>query len=297
MRTIVTAVLLSLCALVRADRVYATVQWPGWTIETTDMIPHEEASKYPIENMIDGDPRTAWVYSKPVRYEGESLYTYKVAGSAYAILLKPDKPVQLDGIRLMNGYNKSDAIFKRNNRIVKLDIYENDYLSDHKATKIKTVTLSDRMGWHNISLPARKYRGLVLLVRGQVEGRDRDTCVSEVQLVSKGKAVDWNRPAAYLKNNGDECGCGSTWSVVSRGKVLAETRAMNWPSVSPDGRFAAGIGADDRVWVVDLHGAKVVRRWKVKKEDANDKLGWADSHTLGFLDYKTDKVIPRFKLK
>jgi len=136
-----------------------------------------------------------------------------------------------------------------------------------------------------------------LVVQGQVEGRDRDTCISEVQLLSKGRALDWNRSKAYLKNNGDECGCGSMWSVVSRGKVLAETREMSWPSVSPDGRFAAGIGADDRVWVVDLQRAKVAGRWKVKPDEAERELRWADSHTLGFIDYDTDKVVPRFRLK
>ena len=261
------------------------------------MIPHGETSKYPIENMIDGDPRTAWVYSKPVPYEGEDLYTYKVAGSAYAILLKPDKPVLLDGIRLMNGYNKSQAIFNRNNRVVKLDIYENDHLSEHKATKIKTVALSDKMGWHNISLPARKYKGLVLVIRGQVEGRDRDTCVSELQLVSKGRALNLSRTPAYLRNDGDDCGCGSTWSVVSREKVLAETREMGWPSLSPDGRYAAGIGADDRVWVVDLREAKVVGRWRVKPDEAEREIRWADSRNLGFLDYDTRRVVPRFKVR
>jgi hypothetical protein len=261
------------------------------------MIPYGEASKYPIENMIDGDPRTAWVYSKPVLNEGEGLETYEVAGSAYAILLKPDKPVHLDGIRLMNGYNKSDAIFKRNNRILKLDIYENDSLSDYKATKIKTVALSDKMGWHDISLPARKYRGLVVVVRGQVDGRDRDTCISELQLVSKGRALNLSRTLAYLRNDGDECGCGSTWSVVSHGKVLAETREMSWPRLSPDGRFAAGIGADDRVWVVDLRGGKLVRRWKVKMDEAEGVLRWADGRTFGFVDFETNKVLPRFRVK
>lgn len=270
------------------------MQWPGWTVETTEVL---GGSKYPIEHMFDGDPTTAWVYSKPIKLEEETIGPYEVAESAYAILLKPDKPVHLDGIRLMNGYNKSEAIFKRNNRIVTLEIYENDYLDDHNAKKIKSVTLSDKMGWHNISLPARKYTGLVLVVQGQVEGRDRDTCISEVQLLSKGEALDWNVPAAVIKNNGDLCGCGSTWSVVSRGKILAETREMTDPSVSPDGRFAAGIGADDRVWVVDLRGGKLVRRWKVKMDEAEGVLRWADGRTFGFVDLETDKVLPRFRVK
>jgi hypothetical protein len=46
-----------------ADRQDTSAFFPGWTIATSEVLyAGKRHTSYPIANMLDGDPRTAWVF-------------------------------------------------------------------------------------------------------------------------------------------------------------------------------------------------------------------------------------------
>jgi len=90
-------------------------------------------SSYFSKNLIDWDPRTAWV-------EGKSDYGI---GEYFEI----DLPYGGSNIGIFNGYQKNHDAWMNNSRVKKLKVY-----GDGKP--ICFVVLSDKMGVQNFDLPA-----------------------------------------------------------------------------------------------------------------------------------------------
>jgi hypothetical protein len=87
-------------------------------------------------------------------------------------------PVLLDTLQVTNGLAASDALFRANNRIKRLDISVND------GPPI-VVQLPDQMAPFNIKLPESKevVRTIRLTIREVYPGtKDQDTCVSRIRL-------------------------------------------------------------------------------------------------------------------
>lgn len=100
---------------------------------------------YKAENLIDNNPNTAWIEGKADDGIGESFLidfsSGRVITAAYYI----------DEIAFVNGYNKSKDLFLKNNRVKKLEISYQDYIS---RTEIKEIiTLKDTMEKQIIKLP------------------------------------------------------------------------------------------------------------------------------------------------
>jgi hypothetical protein len=205
-------------AMATADYSPTSIRWYGWEVSTSeDLIGDSRITHYPIANMFDGDPNTAWVFKRnppPKPDEGRESNAVHWGGK-YAIGFDfrkegtpkdPDWGMQakvIDGIDIMNGYNKSLETFRRNNRVVQVAIY--DRYADPKNL-IKTADLSDKMGWHHISLPRRAYYGLIVTFTGIRKGVDNDVAISEVRLTKDGRAVPTGLGKAYLATTGSECG-------------------------------------------------------------------------------------------
>lgn len=280
MRTSAVIVLTLAASFAFADYRPTGIRWHGWEVTTSENLFWGRTHRsYPLTNLLDGDPRTAWVYSGPRKHPpGEE------PRDRYAIEVLPSKSVTLDGLRIMNGYNKSDRTFANNRRVVKLTVFAAD--DWEKKRPLKVAHLPDRPGWHSIPLPRRKYASGIRIVLNQFAGgKEQDIALSELQLTNRGRRIAMGMPRAVLATEGSSCGCGTIWSAVTRkGEVIASSNwgELNGSSIDPRGRYAAGVqrrdGIDGRVWVVDLRKGRLVRSRPIRSK--SDLETWWKGRTL-----------------
>jgi hypothetical protein len=126
--------------------------------------------RYQPENVnkwsADVDPNSCWAEGVPGNGEGEWLE------------LNATVPVRLDTLQITNGLATSDALFRANNRIKKLD------LSVNGGAPV-AVQLPDQMDPFDIKLPESKevVRTIRLTIREVYPGtKYQDTCVSRIRL-------------------------------------------------------------------------------------------------------------------
>jgi len=200
-----TSVLLCLlCTHAWADGYYTAVQWPGWKIKTSEC---QHGEKYPLVNMFDGTPETAWVFNQKL-YEGmgEHYHKYKHGEGEYIDLQHTGDPISINGISLINGYAKSESVYQRNNRIYKLKV------SVHSEGKNweKTVDLTESRSAQKVSFPRVAIKSIRLEVVQVALGDDDDLCISEVSLLDGEYKIPWGISSTIIANDssGDECGCG-----------------------------------------------------------------------------------------
>ncbi len=269
----------------RCDGTATLISWPGWTCSSTeDLSLGRKHTSFPLTYLFDGNPATPWVFSGTGKHESSDR-------KGYAVRLTIDedriKPVMVDSIWIMNGYNKSKALFLRNNRITELKLYADGRL-------LKTVSLSDCMGWHKISIARQYVSDLVLRFTKFAKGRDNDVCVSEIALYDRGKKIDLRMPQVVEFTEGDvDCGDAQEFHVIDRSGKKLETYDIETASIwSPSGRYIAGVDYDGVFWVVNTATAKFVMRKKVvasSRSSASVKKWRGDSSVVVDIEtYKSD---------
>lgn len=123
----------------------------------------EENRLYSAYNLIDGDPKTAWVP------------TGNKSGIGEWVEFSFGEPMQINSLSLVNGYAKSEASFSGNNRI-KTAMLQFD---DGKSSK---VSLKDSSKPQIISV-RKKTRTIRLTIFEVYKGtKYDDTCLSDVEL-------------------------------------------------------------------------------------------------------------------
>jgi vacuolar-type H+-ATPase subunit B/Vma2 len=91
------------------------------------------SARYPPYNLFDRKLDTAWV-------EGAADF-----GKGEWIEVKFEEPIYLSALGIMNGYTKSEDIYKANNRIKKLKIeFETGREEKEIVTSEEVVTLEDK---------------------------------------------------------------------------------------------------------------------------------------------------------
>ncbi len=293
LRPFVLLGLLGLAAAAFADHQPTAIRWPGWTLssgeETWAGAIH---GSYPLQYLIDGDPATAWVFSGKPSLAHAGIDT-KLADRRY-LALASEEPVRIDGIRLMNGYNKSEEVFFRNDRVIELEVWNT--ATDKRLAKAK---LPDARGWHTIRFPAVRTSNIRLKFTGLAPGVERDLCISELRLTHQGQDISFQMPSAILSTSGSDCGCGTTWDVVSRRDTLIARGSGGEspdPVFSSDGRFVAGYDQTPkslRFWLVDLAAGKSVytqtlfEQTREKPKWYPSQLEWTSRRTVQFELYLT----------
>lgn len=156
-----------------------------WTITSSEVPGEEDATsrRYPhfkLPHLMDNNAATPWVF----RGRGTSQMFEPSWGKRHALSFYRDKPVEIDEIRLMNGYNKRPDLFRRNDRVVQIGIGIN-------GKKVKTAFLSDKMGWHSVGVPRQKANHVIIEMLGvrKGDGKDNDICLSELAFYNRGKRV------------------------------------------------------------------------------------------------------------
>lgn len=264
-------ILMALPAL--CDGTDTLIAWPGWVVSSTeDLYMGHIHTSFPLTYMFDGDAASTWVFSgKGKRIDGSA--------SGYAVTLARGdgaKPITLDSIWIMNGYNKSRELFLRNNRITQLKLYINSKFE-------KTVTLDDSMGWHKISIPRQPINEIKLVFTGFAKGPDNDVCVSEIALYDQGKMINMKMPKAveYTEGNGD-CGDGQVFYVIDRqGKQIKDFDRQSPCVWSPSGRYIAA-APYLKFWVIDSSTAKVIMQQTLSGDNWTwtEIDRWKDEHNV-----------------
>lgn len=167
------------------DEETTEAQVGAWTIQSSEAPGEEDATSrrfphFKLAHLMDNNAATPWVF----RGQGRKDVFSPSWGTRHALMFSREEPIVIDEIRLMNGYNKRPDLFKRNDRVVKIGIAAN-------GTKIKTAILSDKMGWHSVSIPRRKMNDIVIELVGvrKGEGKDNDICLPELAFYNRGKRI------------------------------------------------------------------------------------------------------------
>lgn len=240
------------------------VWWPQWNIQSSEELSSgTKYSSYPIPLMLDGDAKTAWVYSAKSTEFDKSIF-----GSRYGFVLTPSTPVTLDALRIMNGQNRSRARFLANHRALKIRVTQE--LTDKKKV-VTEAKLADAIGWHNIKLPRHKIKSLKIEFLDFKRGNSKnsDICISELELIDKGKKIDWRMPRAVMFYDGLE-GCTSSLLISRNGKMIDGIAsdvgyADEWNS---SGRYVVGLnGGGNYVWIADVWTGKIIRKIKFPGSD------------------------------
>lgn len=218
-------VVCALPGLLMADRMDTGWHWGSWTVETgEELFWGSKHTSYPAPYLFDDDPSTAWVFSgvlpeevdrlpgdaetrnswKEQMLDGEKNY-----GSRFWLTIDPKWPVTLDGLRIMNGYNKSAEVFQKNRRIVEVEIWAGNHWPRPGEKPLTRVRLSDDMGWHNIPFPPTRFdqgQGLTIRFTKFVGAPSLDVAVSGLELLKNGKAIDLHVPQIVDFTTGADCG-------------------------------------------------------------------------------------------
>lgn len=296
MRTLSLLIASTLAATALADYDPTRIQWKGWqVVSSEDRYAGSIHRAYPLTHLFDGNPSTTWAYSgKGVSSDWKSGFPGK-----YSIGLRPDKPIVLDQVWIMNGYNKSEELYRKNSRFLRLAVYEGVYWQETR-TLVAKVDLEERMGWHKVSIPRKAYEGLTLVLEDVRLGPAKDICVSELALYDRGAKIDMKMPAAVVASDGSECGCCSTAGPMTRGGTYLATEdeyTSGTTQTSPNGARIAGVGkrgAGYEAFVVDAGTGKLLRRIALAKFDSYE-LAWQgpDLVVTGFKGEKATKRLIR----
>lgn len=261
------------------------VWWPQWEIQSSEELWDEtKYSSYPPSLMLDGDPKTAWVYSAKKREYDNSIFA-----SPYGFIITPSTPVTLDSLRIMNGQNLSRARFLANHRVVKVRVTQE--MPDKKEVVTETK-VSDSMGWHVIKLPRHKTKSLKIEFLDFKKGNSKnsDVCISELELRDQGKKIDWRLPRAMSFYDGLE-GCSAILLISRQGKILNGTAADigyndEWDS---SGRYVAGLnGGGNYVWIADAWSGRIIREIKYPENSWPD-YNWRNAQTLVIEERRQNK--------
>jgi hypothetical protein len=245
-KLLISLIVMAACLPALAEGGWNTfIEWRGWRISSNEGLwAGHKHTAYPLTYLVDGDPNTAWVFSgteaavKDYKYYHHEPYHQwiEIDGHAYA-----------DSIRIMNGYNRSPELFARNNRITQIKLIIND-------KTVKTVDLSDKMGWHEISFPRRLCHSIKLVFTGIRKGSDNDTCISELALYDMGTKIDFALPKMVLYSTGetgDADAFDNNFIMTASGKIVFRMDDDTLPVWSPSRRRIAF--ADSRksgeIWI------------------------------------------------
>ncbi len=279
MRMLVVGMLVVFCAgTVLADRTSAAVQWPGWVIEADEDV---ISTRYPLSNFADGHPETAWVFEKTVINKEGYRPTFN-HGVGRRIRIDTEQKLTFNGLTMLNGYCKDAATYRRNNRIRKITVTIFDG-KQHAYTFPLRATLAPQ----RCAFPAVTSDAITITIDQVDVGRDDDLCISELQLLSGDKPVNWHLTPFVVTNDTNLTCCGGITLQLSTqgglrlpgpdGKPLGFLAAALQP-----GTHALLLASVTHLYLFDMdRGTYLHHRVLPGGELVNDwgSLGWLDAHT------------------
>ena len=250
--------LLITSTMVFADITFPEVTWGPWKIKTPDLMMSEE---YPVTNMLDGAPQTAWVFNK-TQY-GSVWKQYKHGEGEEMHISYNGDPITIDNISIINGYAKNEAIYQLNNRILKLEVY----CTANSKTWNKTFDLKETRSPQRLDMPKITSGNIEIQLKVvQVAlGDDDDLCISEFALCDGDYHIPYNVPATIIANDtngGPENG-------------------MDYYLLNPSGKKVEIPGVQQKIRAIST------------LPDSGNALIWCDDHKLSGTIYVCNLITQR----
>ena len=148
-------------------------------VEADSTLTSKKINKYAPENMIDNNPKTAWVEGKKGFGKGIKLYFAIAPTTAGG---KIDGDYLIEKIGIINGYAKSKKLFYANNRVKKIRF---DYWSmkeDKELTKYFTLKDKFEMQYIRFENPVSLSNFRITILSVYKGKRYNDTCISEIKV-------------------------------------------------------------------------------------------------------------------
>lgn len=278
-----------------------SVQWPGWQIETNE---YTQSTRYPLSQMFDGNPATAWVYHKAWRDlppgmcwgESDNPEENFNHGIGTKIILSTDvcndgETFTADGIGIINGYAKNQAIYRRNNRITRIYVT----CEGENQPWEKLCGLKESMQLQRISFPRQELLTITLEIDDVDVGADDDLCISELVFYNHGKFVPWRATTTVLYNYYYGCS-GDPVIYYSLLKMNGQPVHHHGKPVNyligkarlPDTGISL-LGADNTLYIYNFTIGKFIAEQTFP--GSIDQLGWIDNeHAVVRISGKRGKV-------
>jgi len=253
-----------------------SIWWNTWKVSSSEELwSGRRLSGFPLTYLFDGNPRTTWAHSSNSQ---KAQWQHGGWRNRFALHMRTEVPVTTDALWIMNGDNRRPDLFRRNDRVIEMEIWVND-------KRLKMVRLSDTMGWHKISLPRRKVQEIGLVMSGirKGNGPDNDVCLSELALYDRGQKINMKMPQAVLFEDGNESGDAPLdCALIARdGKVITQgtlaTSGQQEEEWSPDQSYVCGLWMDPKkytrpylFWVADTRAQKVTKRLYLPRQSNVD---------------------------
>lgn len=260
------------------------IWWSGWSVSSSEELWAGQTLKgFPLTNLLDGDPRTAWAYGgtgqgwKRAGWRGQYALEFRTNGERSS--------VAMDSLRILNGYNRRRDLFERNDRVVEMQVWINDKLQ-------KTVRLSDSMSWHNVTFPNQLVRSVGLLFTGirKGAGPDNDLCVSELAFFNGTRKINMEMPNVVMFYKGNKSGDAPfRYEIITRkgNSITGGVQGNVSPNWSYDKQVLAGAwkGQQDVLWAVDANKARLILRHALPMAhwDEHQSVYWAEKGILEVL--------------
>ncbi len=186
------------------------IQWPGWEVRTSEKAANKD---YPLTNLLDNNPKTAWVFNRFDGYEPSTDVEYVKRmttefnhGIKKSITIRKgqDKTFICDGIGIINGYAKNSTIYQQNNRITKISLI----CSGGKNIWSKTYSLKETLDIQKLSIPHLRLNQIRISFDEVQAGNDDDLCISDLVLYHGKNIIPWLLTPSVICNK--ELGCDSS---------------------------------------------------------------------------------------
>lgn len=185
-----------------ADDSTTSLLWPDRQVTASGGIYYYHVGGYPLSNMVDNSPRTAFVFNK--RTDSGDAASHKHGVSEW-VEIPGEQTIAVDGIGIINGYAKSSATYWRNNRIRRLKIFTEQAL-------LGVFSLQESRKLQRLHFPVQTLHTLRIVIAAVDPGPDDDLCISSLVLLHHGRPIPWHLTRAVLYNvhNDGDCCCGGS---------------------------------------------------------------------------------------
>ncbi|TDX44496.1 NADase-type glycan-binding domain-containing protein [Orenia marismortui] len=163
--------ILSILIIIINGLVFAEALYPTMTlvrdIESSSYLISKGQPKlayHPI-NLIDEDPKTAWIEGVEGDGIGEYLTFYFL------------RAIDIEGMKILNGYAKSNKLFEVNNRIKALELIIN-------RSQRKTILVDDINKEQIINFKAENVRSIKLIIKDIYKAKFDDTALSGIEFLT-----------------------------------------------------------------------------------------------------------------
>lgn len=196
---------------------------------------YDNSKKYPLYNLIDNNPRTAWVFEPDMGMKSDSV----------RLLFSFDSLTNISGISLINGYAKSSELYFLNNIIQSFELK-----FSNGTTEIFICNNTTDM--QEFDFKSRRVKWVLLTVKKYLQGsKYNDFCISEIELLDTKNEFYHKRSEFVIHSTiemygNDKVYFPSTNKFIDLNHFDKETiNGYNYYSISPDYRYILYGGGDD----------------------------------------------------